>query len=287
MPPNSPAPDGAESGWSGKISLLLSDVDGTLVTHDKVLTPRAIEAVQALDDSGIQFTVTSSRPPRGLSKLIAPLDLRLPIGGFNGCALVRPDMSIVETLLLSPDAAREALKIITAHGLDPWVYTEAEWLVHDTSAPHVAREEFTLSFPAKAVQDFGDALDHVGKLVAVGDDTAARDRCHEELNMVLGGQASATRSQTFFIDVTHPDANKGTLVGTLSRILSIPTEEIATIGDMENDVLMFRKSGLSIAMGNAEPNVKSQAKLVTDTNDADGFAKAVERFLLGQPEVAA
>jgi Cof subfamily protein (haloacid dehalogenase superfamily) len=280
MPPNKP-----DLGRPGKISLLLSDVDGTLVTHDKVLTPRAIEAVEALDEAGIQFTVTSSRPPLGLSRLIAPLDLKLPIGGFNGGALVRPDMTVLETLLLAPEAAQEAIRIIEAHALDPWVYTETEWLVHDVSAPHVAREEFTLSFPAKAVRDFGDALNHVGKLVAVGSDKAAIAQCGEALDAALNGQASATRSQSFFIDVTHPDANKGTLVGTLSRILSIPPEQIATIGDMENDVLMFRKSGLSIAMGNAEPNVKAQAKLVTDTNESDGFAKAVERFLLGQPEV--
>jgi Cof subfamily protein (haloacid dehalogenase superfamily) len=279
MPPNEPV--------SGKISLLLSDVDGTLVTHDKVLTPRAIAAVRALGDAGIQFTITSSRPPRGLSRLIAPLDLKLPIGGFNGGALVRPDMSIVETLLLAPDIARDAIKIIAAHKMDAWVYTETDWLVHDASAPHVAREEFTLSFPAKAVRDFGDALDHVGKLVAVGDDKAAVSACNAALSAALGDQASATRSQSFFIDVTHPDANKGALVGTLARLLSIPAEEIATIGDMENDVLMFRKSGLSIAMGNAEPAVKAQAKLVTDTNEADGFAKAVENFLLGHKGTAA
>jgi hydroxymethylpyrimidine pyrophosphatase-like HAD family hydrolase len=170
--------------------------------------------------------------------------------------------------------------IIAAHGMDGWVYTETEWLVHDTSAPHVAREEFTLSFPAKAVRDFGDALDHVGKLVAVGDDPDAVSRCNEALRTALGARASATRSQTFFIDITHPDANKGTLVGTLSRLLNIPSTEIATIGDMENDVPMFRKSGLGIAMGNAEPAVKAEAKLVTDSNEADGFAKAVERYLL-------
>ncbi len=282
MPPNDHL-----SPWTGKISLLLSDVDGTLVTHDKVLTPRAIAAVESLSEMGIQFTVTSSRPPRGLVKLIAPLHLTLPIGGFNGGTLFRPDMSIVESLLLSPEAAKEAMRIILAHGMDGWVYTETEWLVRDLSAPHVAREEFTLSFPAKAVQDFGDALNHVGKLVAVGDDPAAISRCNEELSSALGSQASATRSQSFFIDVTHPDANKGTLVGTLSRLLSIPAEEIATIGDMRNDVPMFRKSGLSIAMGNADGDVKSEAKRVTDTNEADGFAKAVENFLLNRDGAAA
>ena len=71
------------------------------------------------------------------------------------------------------------------------------------------------------------------------------------------------------------------MVTTMARLLSIPTSEIATIGDMANDLLMFAKSGMSIAMGNAVDEVKAQANFVTDTNENDGFAKAVERHLLG------
>ncbi len=93
-------------------------------------------------------------------------------------------------------------------------------------------------------------------------------------------RASAARSQPYYLDVTHPDANKGTVVTTLSKLLSVPADEIATIGDMPNDVLMFRKSGLSIAMGNASQEVQAQADLVTDSYDDEGFAKAIERFIL-------
>jgi Cof subfamily protein (haloacid dehalogenase superfamily) len=275
------SPVAPEGRWPGKISLLLSDVDGTLVTKQKVLTPRAQSAVKMLGEAGIAFTVTSSRPPRGLCHLIEPLKLQLPIGGFNGGGLIRPDLTVVEALLLSPEAAREAVKITLKHGLDPWVYTETEWYVRDLGAPHVAREAFTITFPPNEVADFSDMLDHVGKIVAVGDDPAAVLACNRELDATLSGQASATRSQPYFIDITHPDANKGTMVTTMARLLSIPTDEIATIGDMANDLLMFRKSGLSIAMGNATDDVKAQANLVTDTNENDGFAKAVERFLLG------
>lgn len=67
-------------------------------------------------------------------------------------------------------------------------------------------------------------------------------------------------------------------------MLSVPVSEIATVGDMPNDVLMFRQSGLSIAMGNASPDVQAEADLVTDSNNDEGFAKAVERFILGRAE---
>jgi Cof subfamily protein (haloacid dehalogenase superfamily) len=267
--------------WPGKISLLLSDVDGTLVNKQKAVTPRAQAAVGMLGEAGIGFTVTSSRPPRGLAHLIEPLNLQLPIGGFNGGGLMLPDMSVAESLMLTPDAAHEAFRITLKHGLDPWVYTVTEWYVRDPDAPHVAREAFTIRFLPHVVTDFEAPLNNCGKIVAVGDDPAAVLACNAELDRVLKGQASSTRSQSYFIDITHPEANKGTMVEIMARLLSIPTREIATIGDMANDILMFRKSGLSIAMGNASAEVKEQAMLSTDTNEEDGFAKAVERYLLG------
>ena len=267
--------------WPGKISLLLSDVDGTLVTKQKVVTPRAQAAVRMLGEAGIAFTITSSRPPRGLAHLIEPLNLSLPIGGFNGGGLMRPDMTVAESLMLTPEAAHEAFRITLKHGLDPWVYTVTEWYVRDPNAPHCARETFTITYPPHVVTDFEYALNNCGKIVAVGDDPVAILACNAELDRVLQGQASATRSQSYFIDITHPDANKGTMVETMARYLSIPASEIATIGDMANDILMFRKSGLSIAMGNASAEVKEQAMLVTYSNEEDGFARAVEHYLLG------
>ena len=86
--------------WPGKISLLLSDVDGTLVTKQKALTPRTVAAVKMLSEAGIAFTITSSRPPRGIAHLIEPLNLQLPIGGFNGGGLMQPDGSVAGSLIV-------------------------------------------------------------------------------------------------------------------------------------------------------------------------------------------
>ena len=99
-----------------------------------------------------------------------------------------------------------------------------------------------------------------------------------------GPQVSAARSQPYYLDVTHPDANKGTVVRRLAGFLSIPPAEIATIGDMPNDVLLFAKSGLSIAMGNASPEVQHSAHYVTTSYEDEGFANAVERFILSEKE---
>lgn len=262
-----------------KVSLVITDVDGTLLTRDKVLTPRAQAAVKALDAAGIAFAITSGRPPRGMAMLIEPLALRTPIGGFNGGIFVRPDMTIIEQHVFAAECARLAVEIILKNGLDAWVYTGTDWLIRNQSAPHVAHEQFVVKFAPKVVAGFGE-FGHAVKITGISDDRDAVARCEANLKQELGARASVVRSQPYYIDVTNPEANKGVVVAVLSRVLSIPPDQILTIGDMPSDTLMFRKSGISIAMGNADSDVKSTAQLVTDSSDDEGFAKAMERFVL-------
>ena len=265
---------------AAKISLVLADVDGTLVTAEKVLTPRAAAAVEALHTAGVAFAITSGRPPRGMAMLIGPLALRTPIAGFNGGIFVKPDMSVIEEHVLAADVATRAFEIIRHNGMDAWVYSGNDWFIHNPQAPHVAREQWTVKFAPTVVENFDAVLGKAVKIVGVSDDHDLVARCEKEAQDALGAQASAARSQPYYLDVTHPDANKGTVVATLSKFLAVPVGEIATLGDMPNDVLMFRKSGLSIAMGNASREVQAQADLVTDSYEDEGFAKAIERFVL-------
>jgi Cof subfamily protein (haloacid dehalogenase superfamily) len=270
---------------ASKISLVLADVDGTLVDEQKVLTARARAAVQALQTAGIAFAITSGRPPRGMAMLIEPLALRTPIAGFNGGIFVKPDMTVIEEHVLAGDAAKRAVEIILRNRMDVWVYSGNDWLVRDPQAPHVAREQWTVKFAPTVVASFEGALARAVKIVGISDDHDLVARCEKDAQDALGATASAARSQPYYVDVTHPDANKGTVVATLSKFLTVPAGEIATLGDMPNDVLMFRKSGLSIAMGNASRDVQAQANQVTDSYNDEGFAKAIERFIL--PRVGA
>jgi hypothetical protein len=268
----------------GDIRLLLADVDGTLVTQDKVLTEQAKAAAQALRQAGIALAITSGRPPRGMGMLIEPLALQTPVAGFNGGVFVHPDLSVIESHALDPATAKQAVSLLLDQGLDVWLYTEDDWLIRDPKAPHVAREAWTVKFDAKVVASFTDAhLARAVKIVGISDDLQRVATAEQAAQKTLGEKASAARSQPYYLDVTSPQANKGTVVTTLSKLLSIPPEQIATMGDMPNDVLMFRKSGLSIAMGNAGDEVKAQANAVTDGNEDEGFAKAVRRFILPPP----
>ncbi len=264
-----------------RISLVLADVDGALVTEQKELTPRAKAAVDAIHQAGIQFAITSGRPPRGMAMLVAPLGLTTPIAGFNGGAFVNPDMSIIEQKTLPEDVAREGLELLKSHGLDAWIYSGADWLITRRDAPHVDREAWTVKFEPTVVANFEGRLGSVAKIVGISDDLGRVKDCETAAQQSIGKRATARRSQPYYLDITHLDANKGAVADFLSKRLGVPQEAIATIGDQPNDVSMFEKSGLSIAMGNASDEVKAQATVSTASYNDEGFAKAMERFVLG------
>jgi Cof subfamily protein (haloacid dehalogenase superfamily) len=268
-------------GAGQPIRLVIADVDGTLVTQEKVLTKRAVEAVMRLHEAGILFTVTSGRPPRGMAMLIEPLKLTQPIAAFNGGVLIKPDLTtVVDQNFLPRGVPEKVIKTIEDHGLDVWLYTATEWYVRDLNAPHVAREQWTVKFPPAVVKVFDGLLDRVAKIVGVSDDFERVAKCEKDVQQACRTSVSAARSQPYYLDVTHPQANKGEVVLSLFRLLNIPPEQIATIGDMPNDVLMFKKSGVSIAMGNASPEVQAAATYVTSSNEEEGFAKAMEKYVL-------
>ena len=262
------------------IRLLVADVDGTLVTQEKLLTQRAIDAVHALDAAGVLFAVTSGRPPRGMSMLIEPLRISTPVAAFNGGLIVEPDMTVIEQKVIPRELVAPVLELIESFGLVTWIYRGADWYVQDPAGPHVKQESNTVEFQPTLVKTFADLDDGVAKIVGVSDDRAAMDRATEAAREHFGDTVTAAQSQPYYLDVTHPDANKGSVVKFLSARFSIPTPQIATMGDMPNNVLMFAHSGLSIAMGNASTEVQRAARRVTTTNQNEGFANAVEKFIL-------
>jgi len=278
--PSTPAPT--------PVQLVLSDVDGTLVTSDKALTDASVAAVGRLRRAGVRFAVTSGRPPRGMAMLVEPLAIELPIAAFNGGVFVDPQMHVTETHVIPPAVLGGVVELVEAAGLDAWVYRGAEWMVRNPSAPHVDREAATVQFRPTVVDGFDDVVAEatdggergVAKVTGVGDDHDLVARVEAEARERFGAHVSAARSQPYYLDVTHPDANKGGVVEHLSRTLGVPTAAIAVLGDMPNDVLMFAPAGMSIAMGNADREVQRAARHVTRSNDDDGFAHAVDRWIL-------
>jgi Cof subfamily protein (haloacid dehalogenase superfamily) len=282
---------------SKKISILLADVDGTLVDSQKRITERAKAAIQKLSEAGIKFAVTSGRPPRGMKMIVEQVKLTTPVAAFNGGMLVEPDtMKVLVQQTLDGETARLVIQRVGELGLDVWVYSGVDWYLHDLNSPHREKEERTVQFPPKVVKNFDEALEQgVAKVVGVSDDYTLVAKAEKAIadefehgvhahctttSRDCDPSVSAARSQPYYLDITHPKANKGSVVEMLADLLKIPPAEFITIGDMPNDVLMFKKSGYSIAMGQASPEVQKSATYVTAGMDDEGFAKGVEDYIL-------
>jgi len=246
-----------------------------------VLTHDAVAAVHRLHDAGILFAITSGRPPKGMEMLIHPLDLQTPIAAFNGGLIVDRELHVLEQQVIPEEIVVPMAERMESFHLVVWIYRGADWYVTDPKGPHVDREAWTVKFKPKIVADVAAQLDQVSKVVGVSDDLDAVQRCEADARTAFGQLATANRSQPYYLDVTNKDANKGAVVDFLSRHLGVPAAEIATIGDQPTDVPMFKRSGFSIAMGNASDQVKAQASVATDSYNDEGFAKAMERFILG------
>ncbi len=264
-----------------KCSAVVSDVDGTLVTDNKTLSARARAAVASCGQAGSLFRSSVHGPPRGMCMLFEPLGITTPVSGFNGGVVARPDLAILTEHLLSPDTARRAIDMLDAHQCARMGFQRTDWFVRGSGGPYAGLEERTVGFGPTVVADFGPALDAAAKIVGVSRDFALLAECENNVRTELADNAFVARSQPYYLDITHALANKGAALSEIAKLLRVPLAEIAVIGDGGNDVAMFERSGLSIAMGNASPEVQQAADFVTDSNREEGFANAIERFILG------
>ena len=263
------------------IRLVVSDLDGTLLTPEKEITALSRRAVAEVVAAGIRFTVISSRPARGMKWIMDELEVREPVAAFNGALLVSPAMEVLFASYIEREAARTVISSVIEAGASPWVYTPEDWFVLPNHPAHIERESHTVRYQPTAVENFEPFFDRLIKVQAVSDEPAVLGRCEALIRARAQNKVSATRSQTYYYDVTPPGGNKGSGVARLCSQLQIPLEETVTIGDMENDIPMLIRAGSSIAMGQATAEVKSAAKYVTKSNVEEGFAEAMYRFVLG------
>lgn len=262
-----------------RIALVVSDVDGTLVTKDKILTDDAKSAVRNLRAAGIGFTIVSSRPTIGMSFLIEPLDITLPVGAFNGSSIVDAQLKPIEQHLIAPAIAQRSLDVLNEFGVDIWLFSNERWYTRNPDGEYVPHEKRAIKADPTIVRDFTPHLSEACKIVGASSDAALLARCEAAMQQAVGAEATAVRSQTYYLDVTPAGHDKGTFAENIARRLGISMDAVATIGDMQNDLPMFTKSGVSFAMGNATDDIKKRATHVTDSNERNGFARAMEVVL--------
>lgn len=269
-----------KSNQTSKISLVVSDVDGTLIDENKALTDKTKAAVQKLQEAGILFTITSARPPFGLNAIAETLQLQYPIASFNGGLISTPEGKPIDRTPLDSSIIPKIITTVENSGIDIWLYSDRHWYVKKLHGFHVDHHKDTIQFEPTLIKSIDEVEDKIVKIVGASSDFDAVARCEKETQKQFGDSLAATRSQPYYLDITHPQANKGKAVEQIARHLNIPLAEVATIGDSFNDISMFANSGISVAMGNADAEVQKKATHVTASNKEEGFAKAIDRFIL-------
>jgi Cof subfamily protein (haloacid dehalogenase superfamily) len=262
------------------LRLVISDVDGTLVTHAKELTDGTVAAVRRLEAAGVPFTLISARPPSGILPLIARLGTRGPFAAFNGGIVANADGTIVERHAVDPEVVRGCFALAEGSGATPWIFAAGRWFLIDPANPHVPRERLSAFQEPVVREDLSDLFGAVDKLTWVSDEPERLADLERRAIAAFGERATIARSQTYYLDVTAPAANKGNGVAALAAAAGVPLAETAVLGDMPNDLPMFARAGLSIAMGQAPAEVRDRAGEVTTSNEEDGVAHAIDTIIL-------
>ena len=265
----------------GRYGLVISDVDGTLVNHDKQLTAGVQAAVGRLHDAGVPFTLVSARCPRGVQPLIDALGVKGPVAAYNGGTIFTEDGAVLEHHLVPAAVTRGLLAMTAGERISTWLFADGAWHADTLDNPHVPRERLSANQEPVIVTDFAPLADRAEKLTFVSDDAPLLARLAQRAIAAHGSEATIAQSQTYFLDVTATVANKGDAIAALARAHGVPLERVAVFGDQFNDVPMFDRAGYSVAMGQAPDGVKAKADAVSTSNEEDGVAVAIDRYILG------
>lgn len=261
------------------IRLVVCDIDGTLVRHDKSLPDANVAAGKRLRAAGIALTLISARPMSGMWWLADALGLDGPFGAFNGGTIFDRKGVRGTPQRLAPDVARRILSMLDDAGVDAWLFAGQRWYARDADNPHVPRERLSSSLEPTLCSDLDHLCATVDKIVGVSDDKVLLQKLEAEMQQATQGEATVALSQPYFLDATALRANKGDGVAAVALAFDVPPANMAVIGDMPNDLPMFARAGLSIAMGQAPDVVLAAADWRTTSNEEDGVAHALDRLL--------
>jgi len=261
------------------IALVISDIDGTLITSNHEVTEATKSAAEKLYVRGIELSLASSRPPRSIVPLADSLKLRGPFAAFNGALVVKRDGEVLARSVLTTETIARVKAIADQFGIGVWLYDENDWWAPWRDS-FVDREEHTSGFSPR-IEGYDERITReANKLTVVGKPELVA-QAEQQVLTQLADQVAASKSKPRFLDVTSYGIHKGTVVVRLAGLLQIPTERVAVIGDGPNDVEMFRQAGVSIAMGQGVDEVKDAANYLTTSNDDEGWARGIEQYVLG------
>jgi Cof subfamily protein (haloacid dehalogenase superfamily) len=281
------------------VKLIALDLDGTTLNSKKEITPETIQAIQKAQQQGHIVMALSGRSEKSICATLEQYGLDCHVGANNGTALFVDGKLIEMTALTQAQSQKIAFEVekesvpynmgtnkgsfaprnwdqrletVLSSGRVPTEYFENQYYKMFTTSPTVYGHSF--------FDQVEDVIHHhdVQKFLILGLDPEQKDRLRANLELIE--EITIASSSPFNLEVTHLNGNKGNGLKAMARYLNIPLEDTVAIGDERNDIPMLQVAGLSIAMGNAEDEVKAHSDIVTMTNDENGVAYAIEKYIL-------
>ena len=265
------------------IKAICCDIDGTLVRDDKSLSEENIRWIhKAVHEAGVHFTLVSGRMVSGVRPFYDRMGITGPVSCYNGGMLLDEDDRIVSDHRMPHDIAMKLMDVKNRTGVDTIIFDGMTWYLETRDCYCYPQKRRIYECDCE-VGDFRTLLSgfDTNKVIFLSPDSTRLDEVRTLIeHTVEPGSVSYYRNQDF-LEIMAVGYNKGSAIDALAEHFGIPFSSIMALGDDYNDIPMLEKAGYSVAMENSVPEAKAAAKYITDTNNNDGVAKAIKRFVFG------
>jgi len=258
------------------------DMDGTLLRKDHTVSDITRQTIQQLIEKGIIIAPVSARPLHGMQHIIGDfIASHIPVVSLNGSYIFHNDEIIFE-VNIDTASAQKIHELVMGYPVSAMYYSRMDWYAEEET-PATKKEQKITDIPI-TIQPFEKTLaiweqtDHGPNKVLISGDEQVILKLEDALLETFGTHLNVFKSQSRYVEVMHKEASKTQAIQLLMKHYGLKQEEIIAIGDNYNDKGMIEFAGMGVAMGNAPDEIKAVANYVTDTNNNDGVAKALQQF---------
>ena len=269
--------------------LIAIDLDGTLLNKSKEISQRNMQAIERARNKGVRVVVCSGRVYMGARLFAKQLGLTDPIIACNGAKISEnKDGKELFAQHICKDACLEIIDLCHKHNVYYHIYADdimlsekmefATLKYYERNKQLLPEDRVDIEIVADMKHKILTMPQNVLKFVIISQNADVLSKIRREAHLISQVDVMSSNYDNF--EIVDKGVSKGEALKFLSKKLSIPPEEMIAIGDNENDISMLKYAGLGIAMGNGEQCAKEIAQYVTATNEEDGVADAIEKFIL-------
>lgn len=263
--------------------LLALDVDGTLTNSQKVITPATLSAIEKAEKSGVSIILATGRPTYGVAPIAEQLGMGEKEGyvlSFNGGKITEwHSRKVFYECDLPKDVLPELYKRAREKHVSLMTYRDEYVISETTDDPYVQIEISLNHMVGLKVHNFIEETNFpLPKCIITGKPPVI-EQMEKELNGIWSDRLSIYRSEPFFLEIMPKGIDKAHSLSILLDKLDISPREMIACGDGYNDLPMLQYAGTGVAMSNAQPEVMQMADYITTSNDEDGVAKVIEKFI--------